>query len=432
MVFKKICLLTLLTYFSSQVSAICEHYNATCSEFAPCCYEGWCNTGQNCLAINCDAANSYPGSCYPKPLCVSFTDTFDKNDLIEISKFNGDPNIGYEWMSQFLPNNAAIEDGQLVLSMPLATEKNQYGHPAGFGATVASVRWIQYGTVTARVKTASISPGVVTSFIIHNPEGDEIDFEWVGGKPDEVQTNYYYNGEFTTKNQASFSVGGDSASEFHEYMFQWEEEFIKFYVNKKVVRTVYKKDTWDDKAKVYKYPARMALVHLGIWDGGVGVPGTTKWAGGLTNWSNPKTVYKAYFDYVDIQCKYNGNQTVPWVTPTLPKPSTYTSSSTSTTSSTSSSTKSTAATSSASSTTASSSASSSSTSTSSTSTSSSASNSVSSNTDSSSSEGPQPEPSHQGDSKTDSTKSDHTNSASKVFGSALMGAVFLFTSYIMN
>ncbi|ORX81581.1 concanavalin A-like lectin/glucanase, partial [Basidiobolus meristosporus CBS 931.73] len=314
MALKKACLVALLAYFSTQA-------NAACPESAPCYSGGRCGVGHNCIATICDPAKSYSAdSCHPKPQCVDFVDTFSRDDVAEFSKFDGNPNSGYEWVSEFIPNHAAVEDGELVLSMPLGTHRNSYGRLQGFGATVTSVRWIQYGNVTARVKTASTSPGVVTSFIIRNPEGDEIDFEWVGGSPDQVQTNYYYNGILDYKNGRKTPVGSNTADGFNEYMFQWEEDFIKFWVNNKVIRTVYKKDTWDEKLKVYKYPAKLAQVHLGIWDGGRGALGTMEWAGGPTNWSNPKTVYKAYYNYVSIQCKYSSNPTQQWPTKSIDFP----------------------------------------------------------------------------------------------------------------
>ncbi|KAF9363137.1 hypothetical protein BGX34_004795 [Mortierella sp. NVP85] len=45
----------------------------------------------------------------------------------------------------------------------------------------------------ARIKTGSISQGVVSAFIIRNEDpGDEMDFEIVGRNPTEAQTNFYY------------------------------------------------------------------------------------------------------------------------------------------------------------------------------------------------------------------------------------------------
>ncbi|KAK9703858.1 putative glycosidase CRH2 [Basidiobolus ranarum] len=321
MAVKKLSLLTLLILSSSQVNAICKNNNATCPEYTPCCSDGWCfHLGHHCIATICDPSNSYsPDSCYPKPQCESFSEDFSKNDLIEFTEFDGNPKGGYEWVSEFDKHHAVIQNDELVLSMTLGTKKNSEGNLQGVGATVSYVRWIQYGTVTAKVKTASVTPGVVTSFIIRSSEGDEIDFEWVGKSPNDVQTNYYYyKDQKDWRNMNSTSVGSDTSAGFNEYKFQWEEEFIKWYVNNKLVRTLYKKDTYDEKSKVYKYPSQLAQVKFGIWDGGRGSNGTEYWAGGPTNWSNPNTVYKAYFDSVQIECQSNGNAVQLFPTSVIP------------------------------------------------------------------------------------------------------------------
>ncbi|KAK9761838.1 putative glycosidase CRH2 [Basidiobolus ranarum] len=324
MTFKKISMLSLLAYLCSQAAA--SSSDQCTSKFAPCYYKGvGCDGGQNCFAINCDPAKSYPNSCYPKPLCVNFDDKFSQpSDLVEISKFNGDPYLGPKWMSKWIPNYASIDNGQLVMGMKV-TDKIHNKHRYGLGSTVTSVRWIQYGNVTARVKSASVTGGIVTSFIIKNRQGDEIDFEWVGGNPKKVQTNYYYDGHlYYTENgktayghRESFSVGDDTSSEFNDYTIQWEEDFIKWYVNHKVVRTLYKKDTWNATTETYWYPARLAPIQLSIWDANSEGSHTVSWAGGPTDWSNPNVEYKAYFDSITVQCKYNGNQTVPWNPPKI-------------------------------------------------------------------------------------------------------------------
>ncbi|KAK9764114.1 putative glycosidase CRH2 [Basidiobolus ranarum] len=317
MAIKKLYFFTFLAAISCQVYAGCKNYGGKCPQEAPCCTEGWCGTSGFCLATKCDPANSFsPTSCLPKPLCVSFNDNFDSDKIVPALTFDGNPNSGYDWTSDFSPNHATVENGQLVLNMPLGTNKNEFGDVQGFGATVSSVRWIQYGKVSARVKSASTSPGVVTAFILRNPEGDEIDFEWVGGNPHQVQTNYYYNGIIDWENGGKHNIGSDTSKGFHDYMFDWDEEYIKFSVDNKVVRTLYKKDTWDEKLKVYKFPSRLALVQVGLWDGGRGSEGTTDWAGGKTDWSNPDTVYKAYFDHINVECKYGGNETQVWPTST--------------------------------------------------------------------------------------------------------------------
>jgi beta-glucanase (GH16 family) len=76
--------------------------------------------------------------------------------------------------------------------MKLDSVLNSYGRPQGLGSVVSTTRLMQYGKVAARIKTGSISPGVVSAFIIHNEDpGDEIDFEIVGRNPMEAQTHRF-------------------------------------------------------------------------------------------------------------------------------------------------------------------------------------------------------------------------------------------------
>ncbi|KAK9703857.1 putative glycosidase CRH2 [Basidiobolus ranarum] len=314
MAVKKLCILILLVLCINQATAGCANYHngSICHESVPCCSGGYCNPlGHRCIANICDPSNSYsPNSCYPKPQCESFSDDFSKNDLIEFGVFNGNPNGDYHWYSNYTPSYAAIKNQELVLSMKLGNKTNKEHDREGFGATVSSIRWIQYGTVTAKVKTASVAPGVVTSFIIRSPEGDEIDFEWVGKSPNEVQTNYYYHEDLhDNRHSMSVSVNDNTARSFNEYQIQWEEESIKWYVNSKLARTLLRKNTtYDEKTKEHRYPSQLAQVQFGIWDSNSGGNGTMSWAGGPTNWSNPNTVFEAYFDDIKIECKHNGNQ----------------------------------------------------------------------------------------------------------------------------
>lgn len=45
---------------------------------------------------------------------------------------------------------------------------NEFGNYQGFGVTISTTRWMQYGLVTARIKTAGLSKGVVSSMVISN------------------------------------------------------------------------------------------------------------------------------------------------------------------------------------------------------------------------------------------------------------------------
>ncbi|KAF9086798.1 hypothetical protein BGX23_008570 [Mortierella sp. AD031] len=93
------------------------------------------------------------------------------------ANFSGDPTDAV-WMTDFLPNNAHIENGNLVLRLQKGTTVNKFGNKPGFGATVSSTRWMLYGTVSARIKSGSWGGGIISSFIFRSSlTGDEIDYE---------------------------------------------------------------------------------------------------------------------------------------------------------------------------------------------------------------------------------------------------------------
>ncbi|CAG8475905.1 2963_t:CDS:2, partial [Acaulospora colombiana] len=91
--------------------------------------------------------------------------------------------------------------------------------------------WMQYGVVSARIKTGSTSLGVVSSFVISNNTietyGDEIDYEWVGLNRNEVQSNYYWNGTLNFTNGMHHSLAFDTTQDFHVYTVDWKPDYIR-------------------------------------------------------------------------------------------------------------------------------------------------------------------------------------------------------------
>lgn len=274
--------------------------DSKCTAGAPCYREGWCDNGPMfCMYSLCDPSKSFNStSCWKPEGCTSQETQFDKSsDAVAIKQYKGNPNDN-SFVSIFEPNNANVENGNLVLKMTLPKGKKQ-----GFGATVDSTHTIHYGRVTARVKTASVAKGVVTAFIIRNDQiGDELDFEWVGKDPSQVQVNYFYHDILDYGNSKRIDVGADTSADYHDYTIDWSEDSVKWIVDGKTVHTLNRKDTYDSKKKVYKYPSAEGRVGLSIWDGG-NAPGkgTQEWAGYPTPW-NKDTVYRAYFDSIKIEC----------------------------------------------------------------------------------------------------------------------------------
>ncbi|KAJ2156573.1 putative glycosidase CRH2 [Coemansia sp. RSA 552] len=269
-------------------------------EWSPCSREGYCNSSADfCLWDLCNPSTSYNStSCWQPEGCASRSVTFDSSaDLVAIGNYGGNPDAN-PFLSIFEPNNAKAAGGNLELDMTYDAPNNK-----GFGATVKASHTIKYGKVTARMKSASVAPGVVTSFIIINEQtGDEIDFEWVGKAPTEVQTNYYYKKILDYTQMTAAQVSTDTSAAFHDYTIDWSADRIVWLVDNVAIRTLNRADTLNPATGVYAYPTSEARIGFSIWDGGnSGAQGTAEWSGYPTPWS-PTTVYKALVDSITIEC----------------------------------------------------------------------------------------------------------------------------------
>lgn len=123
----------------------------------------------------------------------------------------------------------------------------------GRGPTFNSTFHVKYGTVSARLKTSALG-GSITAFVLIADNGDEIDFEFIGGDPHTVYTNFFYNGErIYDVNGASHNVPGAAVSDdFHTYTIDWKPESITWLVDGQVIRVQEKSTTCDNG--VCRYP----------------------------------------------------------------------------------------------------------------------------------------------------------------------------------
>jgi beta-glucanase (GH16 family) len=62
---------------------------------------------------------------------------------------------------------------------------------SGDSPQLTSKWYIMFGKVEISVKAAP-GAGIVSSFVLQSDTLDEIDWEWLGADPDEVQSNYFY------------------------------------------------------------------------------------------------------------------------------------------------------------------------------------------------------------------------------------------------
>ncbi|KAG9299586.1 hypothetical protein G9A89_020757 [Geosiphon pyriformis] len=258
-----------------------------CPESAPCCSEfGFCGIGRFCLG-GCNPLLSHaPNSCAPNPICQTMTYDFkDTKKFIDSGSYNGETK--YDFTTEGQP---IFSNGIVLLTMAKNTP----------GTRLSTTRYTQYGRITARLKT-SRTQGIVTAFITMSNIKDEIDWEWVGHKLDQGQSNYFYRGHIDYKNGDTHTLNsGDTFNTFHDYTIDWQENQIQWFIDGKLVRTLNKKDTFNETSGTYSYPSTPSRVQLSIWNGGEGAAGTKEWAGGQTNWDSPDVKLPGYF-YVQVQ-----------------------------------------------------------------------------------------------------------------------------------
>ncbi|KAL7798105.1 glycoside hydrolase family 16 protein [Trichoderma ceciliae] len=152
----------------------------------------------------------------------------------------------------------------------------------GDAPQLASVFYIMFGRVEVTMKAAP-GAGIVSSLVLQSDDLDEIDLEWLGAEPDQLQSNYFGKGKTTTYNRGEFhSVSGTQAN-WIKYTVDWTQDRILWLAGDSVLRTLNQAD-----AETNQYPQTPMQVKFGAWAGGdpnTNAPGTVQWAQGPTDFS---------------------------------------------------------------------------------------------------------------------------------------------------
>lgn len=137
---------------------------------------------------------------------------------------------------------------------------------------------------------AAPGTGIVSSAILESDDLDEIDWEWLGGSADEVQTNYFGKGNTTSYDRSATYDVSDAQSTSHNYTVVWTSSSTTWIIDGTTVRTL----NYDDALSGKNYPQTPMNVRVGIWAGGdsSNSEGTIEWAGGETDYDDgPFTMY---------------------------------------------------------------------------------------------------------------------------------------------
>ncbi|MBN2736690.1 MAG: family 16 glycosylhydrolase [Spirochaetales bacterium] len=225
-----------------------------------------------CLALLCVVFAQAQGNNFFEPLDSFNSGSFEKAD----GWTNGNP-FNCTWRA----NNATFSGG--IMSLVLNRDNGSPPYSAGEYRTRS---FYKYGYYEVRMKAAKGS-GTVSSFFTYtgpsdNNPWDEIDVEILGKNPYQMQTNYYTNG--TGGHETMINLGFDASADFHVYGIEWQSNFIKWYVDGKLVHT--------ENGSRGPLPSTASKIMMNFWPG-IGVDG---WLGAFDG-RVPQYAYYDYFSY---------------------------------------------------------------------------------------------------------------------------------------
>jgi beta-glucanase (GH16 family) len=179
----------------------------------------------------------------PKPPVASagFLDSFNTYDTTRWSKADGWTN-GSPFDNAWRADHATIADGKLQLTLD---DVAALGEPYTSGE-LRTRGFYGYGCYEASFKPIMV-PGVVTSLFTFagpydnggNGKHNEIDIEFLGNRPGQVQLNFWANDDaYASRNEMLLTLGFDPKAAYHRYGFKWTATGIEWYVDGNLVYSV--------------------------------------------------------------------------------------------------------------------------------------------------------------------------------------------------
>lgn len=182
--------------------------------------------------------------------------------------------------------NTSLENGMLSLTI----DKDHSGKYNYSGAEYRTNDFYSYGYYETSMQAIK-NDGVVSSFFTYtgpsdNNPWDEIDIEILGKDTTKVQLNYYTNG--VGGHEVMYDLGFDASQGFHTYGFDWQPDYIAWFVDgKEVYRT-----PANESGNIPKTPGK---IMMNTW------PGIT-----VDEWLKPfdgKTPLTAHYQWVTYDNK---------------------------------------------------------------------------------------------------------------------------------
>ena len=129
-----------------------------------------------------------------------------------------------------------------------------------------------FGHVDFVVKAAP-GTGIVSSAVLQSDDLDEIDWEWLGGDDQQVQSNYFGQGKTLSYNRGAFHAAPGNHDGFKTYSIDWTASRIIWSIDGASVR-----ELDSTTSTQYPYPQTPMMVKVGAWCGGCpsNAPGTIR------------------------------------------------------------------------------------------------------------------------------------------------------------
>ncbi len=188
---------------------------------------------------------------------LAFRDPLDGFDRGRWLKSHGWANGWEKVQTGWLRQNLRLGDGRLQISL---THEEVAGRPFASGE-YQTKSFFGYGRFEARLKAVA-APGVVTGFFTYtgptfDAPHDEIDFEFLGKSPRQVQVNYYTGG--VGGHETHIDLGFDASEGFHTYAFEWRPDSIRWFVDGRLVH--------EETGARGPLPAAPGKIYLHLWAG---------------------------------------------------------------------------------------------------------------------------------------------------------------------
>jgi len=209
------------------------------------------------LCIGLTAVQAGPAHAQEAPRIATGASFFDDFSRIDRKRWyvshgwNNGPNHGCAWSAS--NNRLTPPHGvdQILDDRPAVERPYSCGE-------LQSMEFYGYGTYEVRLRSIDAS-GVVTGFFVYTgpPHGagkrhDEIDFEFMGRSPGQVQLNYFAAGQ--GGHERNIDLGFNAGTTINDYAFQWTPDSIRWFVNGKLVHEVKRKadEAWPfEPGKIY-------------------------------------------------------------------------------------------------------------------------------------------------------------------------------------